>query len=63
MTIYPKIKGVPAERKKEHLKQNLTKISAANKEVDEAKKLMDKVNTKNENELFKQQVDRLMKED
>ncbi len=44
MAVYPKIRGVPDQRKKEVYKRELSKIVDANRDVDDARKYCDKKN-------------------
>jgi len=49
MAVYPRIKGVPEQRKKEHLKIQLSKIASKNKATDETTKENNRVFQENEN--------------
>ena len=49
MAVYPKIRGVPEQRKKEHLKIELSKIASRNKATDEITKELNRVFQENEN--------------
>lgn len=48
MAVYPKIKGVPDFRMKEHYRRELSKIYAENTEVDQARKELNRRNLKRE---------------
>ena len=63
MAIYPRIKGIPEQRMKEHYRKELGKIHTVNKDQDETKKELVKLMTMNESALFNAENERAAKED
>ena len=63
MAIYPKIKGIPDQKKKENYRKELGKIHTVNKDANDTRKDLVKLVNQNENALFTANNERAFRED
>ena len=63
MAVYPKIKGIPEQKKKDHYRKELAKIHTVNKEADETKKELSKLMNFNESAQVNAENERAAREE
>lgn len=63
MAIYPKIRGIPEQRMKDHYRKELAKIRTVNKDADETRKEIVKLTALNEKTQFNAENERAARDE